>query len=448
MAPFWGLRPGERSEPELPRAADGQRQPADAMSSLPHTLPQPPVLRSAEILAARPRAEAQKGATAQKGNMPDFMPAAAEAPEQVVSSASAADEPSGPDLETMQQLIQQLATQLNKPAPRSADGSDAVAIPPARKEAADDGVKLEQSVAALRTMADAMHKPAGDAFAGQPPALASARASTTMATPAPRSGELGDAPSPYARLAVIAEAVAADRVDLLLDPILALEDRKARHFEVSVHLRGDTGELLDTEGMGELIAGTGLLARIDAAKMTRTAAVADRLAQRGSSASLFANLQPESLSDNSFLDTFADTFVDQQPLCARLVLSFTQADVRDFADVHWEAIATMSELGFRFALEHVTDLDMDFELLKDHGFTFVKLDASVFLEGMRSADDLVPSADICRHMAGLGFGLIVGGIVDEMDLAKIVGFGVVLGQGTLFGAPRSVAVDIKARAAA
>lgn len=263
------------------------------------------------------------------------------------------------------------------------------------------------------------------------------------------SREIGDTgPSPYARLAVIAEAVAADRVELFLDPILGLEDRRARHFEVSVRLRDDLGVDIDTDDCASIIAGTGLLARIDAAKLTRTAAVADRLAARGTGASLFANLQAESLADNGFLDTFADTFVDKDPLCARLVLSFAQADVRDFTDVHWEAVSTMAELGFRFALEHVTDLDMDFELLKDSGFSFVKLDSGVFLEGMQAGEQMVPSNDICRHFADLGLGLVVGGIVDEIDLAKIMGFGVLLGQGTLFGAPRSVQVDVKTRSAA
>jgi cyclic-di-GMP phosphodiesterase TipF (flagellum assembly factor) len=246
---------------------------------------------------------------------------------------------------------------------------------------------------------------------------------------------------PYSRLAIVAEAVAADRIDLCLDPILALEGRKARHFEVSVRLRSDDGLELSAEDVIEDIQGTGLLARLDASKLTRTADIAQRLERRGTGASLFANLSRESLSDDAFLDTFADTFIDREPLCGRLVLAFAQRDVRDFADAHWDAVSTMAELGFRFALEHVTDLDMEFEDLRAKGFEFVKLDAEVFLSGMRSADTTIPSADICRHMSDIGLGLIVGGIAHERDLARIMGFGVVFGQGTLFGAPRSVTLE-------
>jgi cyclic-di-GMP phosphodiesterase TipF (flagellum assembly factor) len=107
----------------------------------------------------------------------------------------------------------------------------------------------------------------------------------------------------------------------------------------------------------------------------------------------------------------------------------------------------MAAIGLKFALRDVTDLDMDFERLKQHGFDFIKLDASVFLDGLPTPDGRIPAADICRHLSGVGLGLIVGGIVEERDLAKILGFGALLGQGALFGGPRSVEIERERRAA-
>jgi cyclic-di-GMP phosphodiesterase TipF (flagellum assembly factor) len=105
----------------------------------------------------------------------------------------------------------------------------------------------------------------------------------------------------------------------------------------------------------------------------------------------------------------------------------------------------MREFGMTFALESVTAMDMDFDALARSGFTFVKLDATVFLEGMPTEGGLVPAADLCRYLAGLGLGLIVGHIDDERSLAKILGFGVLLGQGALFGAARPVELQLPAR---
>lgn len=404
---------------------------------------------------------------------------------------SAADLGPGPDereLETMQNLIQQLAVQLNAPkepeksaetasleklpasgpdvpkperpqfeltkvepvkyAPAKAEfgRSDVTEIASGKSEpdkpetmapamdastasgmAASTDAALSDSVAALRAAATTMRE------TPEPPAPTAHR---TPATPPPLPPA-----SRYGELARVTEAVAADRIDVYLDPILGLSDRKARLFEVSVRVLSSDGDVLDPAAIREIASGTGLLARIDAAKLACSARVAGRLKARGTNASLYSNLASESLADEVFLDTFEDAIATETDLPKRLVLSFTQADVRAFNDVHWETVATMAEIGLRFALEDVADLDMDFEKLKSSGFEFVKLDAPMFLEGLPAADGAIPAADLCRHLSGLGLSLIVGAIEDEMSLAKVLGFGVLFGQGTIFGGPRAVQLD-------
>ena len=191
-----------------------------------------------------------------------------------------------------------------------------------------------------------------------------------------------------------------------------------------------------------LAAGSGLLPQIDQAKLERTARVADRLRARDNGGALFSTLAGESLGNEQFQAAFRGLVAADMALVGRLVLSFTQRDVRAFTRMHWDAISSMSAVGLKLALEDVSDLDMDFEHLAEKGFDFVKLDARVFLEGLPAAGGPIPAADICRHLSGYGLTLIVGRIEDERDLAKIVGFGALLGQGSLFGAPRPVKVDV------
>jgi len=54
----------------------------------------------------------------------------------------------------------------------------------------------------------------------------------------------------------------------------------------------------------------------------------------------------------------------------------------------------------------------------------------------------IPASDICRHLSDFGLTLIVGRIEDDWLLARILGFGVLLGNGTLFGAPKLVKPEI------
>ena len=75
----------------------------------------------------------------------------------------------------------------------------------------------------------------------------------------------------------------------------------------------------------------------------------------------------------------------------------------------------------------------------------MRLDAQVFLDGLPGPHGDVPASDLCRYLSRLGFALIVGRIADERQLVKVLGFGALLGQGRLFGAPRPVRVEHVAR---
>lgn len=464
MGTYWGHRPGMQPEPTL-------TSPVTAFAAHRSSHKQPPE-------ADAPRSGPPVGPTVP---VTDLGP--------------------GPDereLETMQNLIQQLAVQLNAPkrpekiAEKPSETGlsekvaaigavvgtpeqfEAVKVEPVEPETdksdvgltasagstesesgkpaanSSETAKAEATVPALDAVSTAEANDSADATVSDSVAALRAAATTmrqepeTSAVPGNRAPAVPPPLPPasrYGELARVTEAVAANRIDVYLDPILGLNDRKARLFEVSVRVLSSDGDVLDPAAIREIASGTGLLARIDAAKLARSARVAGRLTARGTNASLYSNLASESLADDVFLDTLEDAIATEADLPKRLVLSFTQADVRAFNDVHWETVATMAEIGLRFALEDVADLDMDFEKLKSSGFEFVKLDAPVFLDGLPAADGAIPAADLCRHLSGHGLSLIVGAIEDEMSLAKVLGFGVLFGQGTIFGGPRAVQLD-------
>jgi cyclic-di-GMP phosphodiesterase TipF (flagellum assembly factor) len=170
--------------------------------------------------------------------------------------------------------------------------------------------------------------------------------------------------------------------------------------------------------------------------------VARRLGERGRKGSVLAQVDGDSLTDESFLAATATEPGIQAGM--DLVLSFAQSEVRAFSPGHTQALNALAAAGFRFALEDVTHLDMDFAALQTMGFAFVKLDASVFLDGLPAAGGRIPASDICRHLADFGLALVVGRIEDDWLLARILGFGVLFGKGALFGEPRLVKDDVVA----
>lgn len=240
------------------------------------------------------------------------------------------------------------------------------------------------------------------------------------------------------RVARIADALEAGRVDVFLEPILDLEKQQARHYEVSVLLRDESGAEISPDDPSEMERPSGILPLLDSVRLQRTALVARRLEERNKQGNVFSTFSGQSLTADDFLSAFAETYDAQVQFAGQLVLTFSQADARCFRMPHWTMINEMRDLGFGFALRAVTDLDMDFEMFAKAGFIFVKLDADVFLSGLPASDALVPAADLCKHLEGLGLTPVVEEINDQVKREQVAAYGVRLGQGHLFGGPRQV----------
>jgi cyclic-di-GMP phosphodiesterase TipF (flagellum assembly factor) len=407
------------------QAPDGERSAtadAPAPRSRPESWPNPlPMPEADETEAAQAfRYRPSRLPYFESGDAADA-PAVAEHTERAVSVPRPA--PAGalsPDLnvEVIQDLIKKLADELNGTADRDAGTGEPGLTPEAM---------LARSIAALDTAARAMRAAPEERLALEPPRPPELQ----------RAPEHADLPSLDGQIAHIVEAVAAERFEVLIEPIHWLAEGRPRHYEVSMRLRMADGAAMEQADYTRAAQDSELLPYIDAARMLRAARVARRLAERGRKGSVLSAASGDSITDNGFLDTAAQQTALEGGR-VRLMLSFSQADARAFTPAHAEALATMAEAGFGFALEDVTDLEMDFGKLKALGFEFIQLDAEVFLEGMQAPGGCIPAADICRYLSEFGLTLIVGAIEDDWLLAKVMGFGVLLGKGTLFGGPRLI----------
>ena len=238
------------------------------------------------------------------------------------------------------------------------------------------------------------------------------------------------------RLELIAAALDAGRVEVYLEPILDLARQQPSHYEVTVRLCDEAGDEIVPLATADDGTGGVEMPLLDSIRLSRTAQVAQMLDERRKPGAVFSTFNGPSLASDDFLSAFAEAYEAQQGLASQLVLTFAQSDIRRFRAPHWAMVEEMRELGFRFAMRAVTDLDMDFEPLVAAGFTFIKLDAEVFLEGLPTPGDVIPPTDLCKHLAGLGLSLVVEHINDEARRSRLTALGVVLGQGKLFGGPR------------
>lgn len=334
------------------------------------------------------------------------------------------------DLDSMQGVIDKLAGEVGL-GRTPADGGD-LSTEEQRASA------LKASVDALQSTANTMR-----AADSKPPPLTTAKKSeaVTPAAPPPAATAPG-APPPiaatHARLAVLADAISAGRVDVHAKPIARLADRQAEHYEVHVRLSDRKGAALAISPGDEGLAKTGLLPMLDSANLKRTAEVARSLAASGGRHSVFCTVAGESLGTDQFLDELANIYQDREEIAQQLVLTLTQSDVRTFGDKEWSTLVDMRDLGFRFALSEIVDADFDFQSLTDQGFAFAKLDAAVLLDGFSTWSGAASAGDFCRDLEAVGLTPIVDHINDPTTHARIAELGVRLGAGHHFApSPRA-----------
>ena len=98
-------------------------------------------------------------------------------------------------------------------------------------------------------------------------------------------------------VAQIARAVEANRVDLFLQPIVTLPQRKVRYYEALARLRDDDGTLLSPDDFLGPAEGSGLMPAIDNLMVFRCVQVVRRLSTKNREVGLFCNMSASTLAN-------------------------------------------------------------------------------------------------------------------------------------------------------
>jgi cyclic-di-GMP phosphodiesterase, flagellum assembly factor TipF len=242
-------------------------------------------------------------------------------------------------------------------------------------------------------------------------------------------------------VSAIREAVEAGRVDLYLQPIVTLPQRKVRYYEAMTRLRAEAGDVLlpgDYLGYAE---GAGLMPTIDNLLLLRCVQVVRRLAAKNRDIGLFCDVAGASLLDPDFVPDFSEFMNVNRGLASSLVLEFSQASVRAMGPLEHESLQGLVDLGFRFSMDQVTDLHIEPRELSARGFRFVKIPATLLLNRVTTASDIHP-ADLSDLLGRFGIDLIAETVEREATVVDLLDFDIRFGQGSLFSPPRPVRADV------
>lgn len=233
---------------------------------------------------------------------------------------------------------------------------------------------------------------------------------------------------------MVQEAVREDRIDIALQPIVSLPQRKTRHFEVIGQLRTTGGATLGPEDFQSAAEAEGLNAAIDNILLFRGIQLVRETLRRNRSGMFFTRLSVHTLGDAAFMGQLAEFMADNAELAPRLVFQFGQDPWWESLPAVRQSLDQLAAIGFRFALSEVHDLGrIDADVLHEHHIRFLKIDAHTLL-AERDAPDLPLEFPMVKDdLDRVAVDLIANRVRTEQQLVEILDLPIDFGQGPLLG---------------
>ena len=178
---------------------------------------------------------------------------------------------------------------------------------------------------------------------------------------------------------LLSKACDANRIDLYLQPIVTLPQRKVRYYEAMSRLRSEDGDIIPAIDFIDVAESVGLMPKIDNLAVFRCVQVTRRLLLKNRDVGLFCNISAATLNDAVMFQQFLDFMDANRALASSLMFEFklllnkvagvqTDIDPEDLADL-------LARSGIDLIAERVeteaTVVDLlDYDVRFGQGFLF------------------------------------------------------------------------------
>jgi len=255
---------------------------------------------------------------------------------------------------------------------------------------------------------------------------------------APKAATTNSAPghSQTQVLAAVRSAIEENRIDIYLQPMVTLPQRKVRFYEAVTRLRDEKDQILAAEDFIAAAEAAGLIGRIDHMVMLRCVQVLRRLLVRNKDVGVFCNVAAATLGSTATFSQCLDFLEANRALAPSLVLEFKQETFRNLGPTEIEHLAALAQRGYRFSIDHVTDLRIEPRELADRGVRYIKVPAALLLDPKQTSTSDIHPSDLSDLLGRFGIDLIAERIEGERAVVDLLDYDVRFGQGFLFAPPR------------
>ena len=183
--------------------------------------------------------------------------------------------------------------------------------------------------------------------------------------------------------------------------------------------------------------------------MLRCVQIVRRLTKQDKRVGVFCNVSIRSLGDEDFFPAFLEFLRRNSDLAGALIFEMSRAAFEGRSAIAARNMARLSDYGFRFSIDGVSDLSVDLSELQRAGVRYLKVPGNRLIEAAQTGESIAgrePGAlqpeDISGLFARYGIDLIAEKVETDATVVEILDLDIAYAQGHLFGAPRPVRDEV------
>ncbi len=234
---------------------------------------------------------------------------------------------------------------------------------------------------------------------------------------------------------LIRHAVRNDHLDVFVQPIVGLPQRKLRMYEVFARLRASAGAYIPASRYMDLAQKEELITAIDNLLLLRCLQILRDRRDDIETIPYILNITSATLHDTGFMNDLVTFLAQYRKLASQLVFELPLLEVEVANPTLLSLLDGISQLGCRFSVDQVRKRRIDIGELKARHISFIKLDAGWLLREAQQDGGTAKLQKLKKQIDQSGLDLIVEKIERDGELRELLEYGIDYGQGYLFGKP-------------
>ena len=231
----------------------------------------------------------------------------------------------------------------------------------------------------------------------------------------------------------------ADRLELMLEPVVAFETGETVHYRASLSLAAAAGHSLSGAALLREADRTGLRPSLDVFCAQRVIPALTRIMARRPEARVFAPISAQSIASGTHLAAISEALTRMPSAARAIVFEIDHAAMATLDPAGIEGLARLAQSGASFALARANPSGIELAPLRDLRFRHLIFEAMTLPQSAQVPPIWSGLARFAQHQ---GFMIVVAN-AETQDQARAASAWADYGCGIAFAPPRLVRSDLE-----